>query len=147
MTDAARGSGFSETSDPIEAAGGVLWRSEGGDGRRYAVIHRPKYDDWTLPKGKLDVGENHRDAAVREVWEETGWETEVGEELGEVSYEHRGRPKRVAYWAMQAVRGSFSPNSEVDELRWLPLTAARDLLTYARDREILDRFVRRLAGR
>lgn len=124
----------------IEAAGGVLWRAAGTDGRRYAVIHRPKYDDWTLPKGKLDPGETHEQAAVREVAEETGWVADLGADLGDIGYEHNERPKRVRYWAMQARSGSFAPNAEVDELRWLPLDAARELLTYERDREVLDRF-------
>lgn len=145
MTEAASGTGIPDAAGPIEAAGAVLWRTDDSDGRCYAIIHRPKYDDWTLPKGKLDVGESHRQAAIREVWEETGWHTEVGEALGEIRYDHRGRHKRVMYWAMRALHGRFSPNREVDELRWLPLAPARELLTYARDREILDRFAGGLA--
>jgi 8-oxo-dGTP pyrophosphatase MutT (NUDIX family) len=124
----------------IEAAGGVLWR-ERGDQRDFAVIHRPKYDDWTLPKGKLDPGETHKQAAVREVAEETGYTGELGPDLGETWYQHNARPKRVRYWGMRAVGGRFEANKEVDELRWLALDAARDLLSYRRDREILDRFV------
>jgi 8-oxo-dGTP pyrophosphatase MutT (NUDIX family) len=127
-------------ADRIEAAGGVLWRSD-EDGLRYAVIHRPKYDDWSLPKGKLDPGETHEQAAVREVREETGWQVEVGVGLGLITYEHDGRPKRVEYWGMRAIAGGFVPNKEVDDLRWLPQDETRALLSYDRDREVLDRFV------
>jgi 8-oxo-dGTP pyrophosphatase MutT (NUDIX family) len=127
-------------SATIHAAGGVLWRDD-DDAARCAVIHRPKYDDWTLPKGKLDPGETHEQAAVREVHEETGWRAEVGVGLGEINYIHNGRPKIVLYWAMQAVDGRFEPNDEVDELRWMVPDLARALLTYDRDREVLDRFL------
>lgn len=129
-------------SGVTEAAGGVLWRADGPT-REFAVIHRPKYDDWTLPKGKLDAGETHEEAAVREVLEETGFTVELGAPLGTVSYMHGDRRKRVEYWAMQAAEGGFAPNREVDELRWLPLRRARQLLTYDRDQELLDRFVER----
>lgn len=129
-------------SETVEAAGGVLWRTDGA-AREFAIIHRPKYDDWTLPKGKLDEGETHEQAAVREVLEETGYTVELGPALGTVSYTHGGRDKRVEYWAMQAAEGEFAPNREVDELRWLPAGRARQLLTYDRDQELLDRFVER----
>ena len=128
-----------DRAEPIQAAGGVLWR-DSGDERQFAVIHRPKYDDWTLPKGKLDPGETHEQAAVREVSEETGFSVELGAGLGETFYEHDDRPKLVRYWSMRAVDGRFQPNREVDDIRWLPLNAARRLLTYDRDRAILDRF-------
>lgn len=123
----------------IEAAGGVLWRATDGD-REFAVIHRPKYDDWTLPKGKLESGETHEQAAVREVHEETGFRVAVGSRLATIGYTHGGRRKRVEYWSMRATDGAFAHNREVDELRWLPLAAARDLLTYGRDRDVLDSF-------
>lgn len=122
----------------VEAAGGVLWRERGGE-RDFAVIHRPKYDDWTLPKGKLDPGESHEQAALREVAEETGFSAELGDELGETTYTAKGRAKRVRYWSMRALGGQFRPNKEVDDLRWVPLDDARRLLTYDRDRTILDR--------
>ena len=131
---------MTSSSREIEAAGGVLWRAD-ADGYLCAVIHRPKYDDWTLPKGKLDRGESHEDAALREVHEETGWRAELGVALGEIRYEHNGRPKRVEYWAMRAVDGDFAPNDEVDELRWVDPAAARRMLTYERDRTVFDRFV------
>jgi 8-oxo-dGTP diphosphatase len=120
-------------SAEVEAAGGVVVR----DGR-VALIHRPKYDDWTLPKGKLEAGEQFEDAALREVREETGLRCTLGRELPSTSYEdHKGRSKVVRYWLMEPQSGEFSPNDEVDELRWLDAAGARDLLTHERDRELL----------
>jgi 8-oxo-dGTP diphosphatase len=127
------------TDDVIEAAGGVLWRP-GDEGREFAVIHRPRYGDWTLAKGKLDPGETHEQAAVREVAEETGYDADLGADLGEVTYLHDERPKRVRYWGMRATGGEFRANSEVDDLRWVAFARARQMLTYDRDREVLDRF-------
>ena len=107
-------------------------------GDRIAVVHRPKYDDWSLPKGKLDPGEGFEEAALREVEEETGLRCELGSELGEASYrDRRGRAKLVRYWLMTPVGGEFEPNDEVDELRWLPVEEARALLTYEFDRELV----------
>jgi 8-oxo-dGTP diphosphatase len=120
-------------SEEIQAAGGVLVR----DGR-VAVVHRPRYDDWTLPKGKLDPGEESEQAALREVWEETGFRARLGGELPSTSYtDRKDRPKRVRYWLMEPESGEFAPNDEVDELRWLTPTEARELLTYDRDSELL----------
>jgi 8-oxo-(d)GTP phosphatase len=136
---------------PIRAAGGVLWRSAGTDASgepkvEVAVIHRPRYDDWTFPKGKLAPGESEIEGAVREVWEETGFRVRVGRALGEIRYTKKTnwgpRPKVVRYWAMHADRGRFLPNNEVDEIRWMPLDAAAALLTYGRDRQVLEKFVR-----
>ena len=123
----------------IEAAGGVVWR-HGAKGRlEVLLIHRDRYDDWTFPKGKLEPDETHRAAALREVEEETGLRCDLGEELPEVRYEDRkGRPKRVRYWTMRPTGGSFEPNHEVDEVRWLPLDAAADALTYAHDLAVLE---------
>lgn len=132
------------TGEVIEAAGGVLWR-DGDGGREYAVIHRPKYDDWTLPKGKLDPGETHEQAALREVAEETGFSADLGPELGEVRYAHNDDIKRVRYWGMRATTGAFSANHEVDTMRWLPLERARDQLTFDRDRRMLEGFVDAIA--
>lgn len=126
-------------SDVVEAAGGVLWRA-GAVGREFAVIHRPRYDDWTLPKGKVDAGETHEQAALREIAEETGFAAELGPPLSDARYHVRGRPKRVRYWGMRALGGRFAANHEVDDLRWLPLDQARALLTYDRDRELIDEF-------
>jgi 8-oxo-dGTP diphosphatase len=116
-----------------EAAGGVVVR----DGR-VAVVHRPRYDDWSLPKGKLDPGETFEQAALREVEEETGLRGELVRELPSVEYEVRGRPKLVRYWLMDVVEApGFEPNDEVDELRWLAPADARELLTYDRDRAVV----------
>jgi 8-oxo-dGTP diphosphatase len=116
----------------VRAAGGVVRR----DGR-IAVVHRPRYDDWSLPKGKLDPGESWEEAALREVREETGLECELGPELSSASYRDRkGRSKLVRYWLMEPVGGEFTPNDEVDELRWLTPAEAAALLTYPRDAEL-----------
>jgi 8-oxo-dGTP diphosphatase len=116
----------------VKAAGGLVRR----DGR-IAVVHRPRYDDWSLPKGKLDPGETWEEAALREVREETGLECELGDELSSASYHDRkGRSKLVRYWLMDPVGGEFAPNDEVDELRWLTPAEAAALLTYPRDKEL-----------
>jgi 8-oxo-dGTP diphosphatase len=123
-------------SDTVRAAGGVILDDQG----RVAVVYRPKYDDWTFPKGKLERGESEEEAAVREVHEETGLDVELGRELGCVEYtDPRGRPKTVHYWLMTPNGGEFTPNREVSELRWLPPDEAPELLSYDRDREILAR--------
>jgi 8-oxo-dGTP diphosphatase len=122
----------------IEAAGGLVWRREADGGVLVLVVHRPKYDDWTLPKGKLDVGESHEAAARREVLEETGLRCRLGAELATTTYRDRfGRPKRVRYWDMQVTGGAFVPNREVDEIRWVDLATAERLLSYPRDRDVL----------
>ena len=102
------------------------------------VAHRPKYDDWTLPKGKLDPGESHETAALREVFEETGFRCRLGRELPATRYHDRhGRPKRVRYWEMEVEDGEFVPNREVDEVRWVDLETAADMLSYDRDQSLL----------
>jgi phosphohistidine phosphatase SixA/ADP-ribose pyrophosphatase YjhB (NUDIX family) len=134
----------------IRAAGGVLWREASGAGPdpivEVAVIHRPRYDDWSLPKGKLTAGEREVDGAIREVLEETGYHVRLGRPLGETRYmkEQAGhqRPKVVRWWAMEAISGAFTPMREVDELRWVSLAEAHDLLTRETDRDLLERFVR-----
>ena len=101
------------------------------------LVHRPRYDDWTLPKGKCDPDETELDCAVREVGEETGFTCSVGDELTPVSYvDHKGRAKRVRYWAMRVEAGEFEPNDEVDEVRWVEWDKACDLLSYRRDRDL-----------
>ncbi len=131
----------------IRAAGGVVWRiADDGVTVEIAIIHRPRYDDWSIPKGKLSSGESEIEGAIREVFEETGFRVHLGRPLGEVRYMKRSggttRPKVVRYWAMQADAGSFSPTREVDELRWVPLDGAAELLTHDHDRELLERFTR-----
>ena len=121
----------------IAAAGGVLWRPAAGDSIETAVVHRPKYDDWSLPKGKLDPGEHALVAAVREVGEETCLQAVAGRRSLQTRYQHRLGPKRVDYWAMQVVGGRFVPNDEVDELRWLPPDHAAALCTHEHDRAVL----------
>ncbi len=117
----------------VEAAGGVVMR----DGL-VLLVHRPKYDDWTLPKGKLDPGESFEEAALREVEEETGFRCELGAELPSSEYtDHKGRSKIVRYWEMTVLGGEFALNDEVDEVRWLEPREAASLLTYERDREVL----------
>jgi 8-oxo-dGTP diphosphatase len=105
---------------------------------RVALVHRPEYDDWTLPKGKLDEGETFEQAALREVEEETGLRCRLGRELPSVRYEVRARPKLVRYWVMTvSASAGFRPNDEVDELRWLSPRDAEALLTYDRDKGVL----------
>jgi 8-oxo-dGTP diphosphatase len=123
-------------TDVVRAAGGVVCDEDG----RVAIVYRPKYDDWTFPKGKLEPGESEEEAALREVHEETGLHVDLGRELGYVEYtDPKGRPKTVRYWVMNVNAGEFTPNREVSELRWLPLEEAPALLSYDRDREILGR--------
>jgi CYTH domain-containing protein/8-oxo-dGTP pyrophosphatase MutT (NUDIX family) len=125
----------------VRAAGGVVVR----DGPRVAVVHRPKYDDWSLPKGKLDDGESFEDAALREVWEETGIRGRLLDELDSVHYrDQKDRPKIVRYWAMQPLEGAdaFEPNDEVDLLEWLTPEEAAERLTHERDKELVEQALR-----
>ncbi len=119
---------------PIEAAGGVVQADDG----RVLLVHRPRYDDWTLPKGKLDPGETFEQAALREVREETGLECALGRELASTEYrDNKDRPKVVRYWLMKVEGGDFEPNDEVDEVSWRALADAIEQLTYERDRDVL----------
>lgn len=130
----------------IHAAGAVLWRHAPGDNDaiEIAVIHRPKYQDWSLPKGKLDPGETPVLAATREVEEETGIRSRLGRYLGKVTYPVPGhrKLKRVDYWAAQFIDGEFDPNIEVDQLTWQRLDQVMDALSYPMDRQIVRAFSR-----
>jgi 8-oxo-dGTP pyrophosphatase MutT (NUDIX family) len=127
-----------DQSAEIEAAGGVVVREREGGGREVAVVHRPKYDDWSLPKGRLHRDEDSRDAALREVAEETGLRCDTVAELAPSRYvDRKGRPKRVRWWLMRPQGGEFEPSDEVDELRWIPLERAPEVLDYEEDRELV----------
>jgi 8-oxo-dGTP pyrophosphatase MutT (NUDIX family)/phosphohistidine phosphatase SixA len=130
----------------IVAAGAIVVRS-GSAGLDVLVIHRPRYDDWSFPKGKLHGGETPLQAAVREVAEETGLRVRMGVPLSDVHYEYDGSPKVVHYWQAEAFAGvdevgavvqPFTPNDEVDEIAWLPVDQARERLTQDYDRALLD---------
>lgn len=127
----------------VLAAGAVLWRCGGEPGTvEVAVIHRPRYDDWSLPKGKVDPGENEPVTAVREVLEETGYASRLGRRLSTVCYPVAAYTKRVSYWAARQIDGEFAPNAEVDELNWLPVAEAMDRLNYPHDRKVLRGFAK-----
>jgi 8-oxo-dGTP diphosphatase len=121
----------------VEAAGGIVLDDDG----RVALVHRPRYDDWSLPKGKLDPGESFEEAALREVEEETGMRCRLLDELDPVEYrDNKGRQKLVRYWLMAVDQDpGFVPNDEVDELRWVQPEEAAELLTYAHDAELVGR--------
>lgn len=141
-----------DKSKTIYAGGGVLWRladhRRGDHGQlQIAVVHRPEYDDWTLPKGKQDAGETLLTTAVREIAEETGYRVTLGRHLRTVEYRVSGRRKLVAYWSARAAEGEFLPNHEVDELRWLDIAEAHGLLTYPTDRGVLAEFTKYPADR
>jgi len=132
MADAATG--------VIHAAGAVLWRARAG-GIETVLVHRPKYDDWSFPKGKSLPGEHVLLTAVREVEEETCVRAALGRRLAPQSYPVEGQPKQVEYWAARPVSAKeFTPGDEVDDLAWLALPAARERLSYPRDVSVLDSF-------
>ena len=127
----------------VRAAGGVVWRPSDEGPVHILVVHRPRYDDWSLPKGKRDEGESDAACALREVQEETGLTCRLGAELPSTSYrDNKGRPKTVRYWAMEPIAGDgeFTPNAEIDEIRWLPIPQAVKLLSYAHDRPVVHAF-------
>jgi 8-oxo-(d)GTP phosphatase len=128
---------------PIRAAGAIVWRPT-ASGTEIALVHRPKYDDWSFAKGKLLTGEHPLRAAVREVAEETGILVNLGRRLPSVSYVARGEPKVVDYWSATADRGvpEFAANNEVDELAWLTPAAAEGQLSYEHDLGVLAAFRR-----
>jgi 8-oxo-dGTP pyrophosphatase MutT (NUDIX family) len=122
----------------VRAAGGVVVR-EGADGDEVLLVHRPAYDDWSLPKGKAHRDERDEDCALREVEEETGLRCELERELPSTSYrDGRGRTKVVRYWAMRPLGGEARAQAEVDDVAWLPIDEAKERLTWERDRSVLD---------
>ena len=134
------------TQEQVRAAGAVLvrrWHRFPQHRVQVALIHRPRYDDWTFPKGKRDGNETDSETALREVEEETGLRGQLGRDLGEVRYrDSRGRDKVVRYWIMEPDDPNAPtnvPNREVDELRWCGVDEAVKLLTYEHDRELLER--------
>jgi 8-oxo-dGTP diphosphatase len=123
----------------VRAAGGAVWRWADDGGVEVVLVHRPRYDDWSLPKGKVDPGETDEQAALREVREEASIVARMGPELPTTTYLDRsGKHKRVRYWAMTVDGGDPAGDNEVDEARWVPLNEARTRLTYPRDVAILD---------
>lgn len=128
--------------EQVNAAGGLVRRGR-SDEIRVAVVHRPRYDDWSLPKGKLEPGEGFEQAALREIEEETGCRCRLGEELESNRYrDHKGREKLVRWYLMEpegSSEGSFEPSEEVDELRWLTPPEAIELVDYEHDRMLLTR--------
>jgi len=133
----------------VQAAGGVVVRRSrsSSGGHEVVLVHRPRYDDWTLPKGKLEPGEDLVQAAVREVREETGLECLLGPRLGRVEYvDASGRDKTAHYWAMAATGDGLAPTKEIDEARWVPLESAAPQLSYDRDRTVLSRAASVLAA-
>ena len=140
-----RSSGRS-ASKVVYAAGAVLWRpGTATPPSEIAVIHRPRYDDWSLPKGKVDPGETEPVTAVREVLEETGHHAHLGRRIATVSYPIEQGTKKVRYWAARSVGGEFTPNDEVDDLVWLPAAGAIKKVSYAYDRKVLRRLAKQPA--
>lgn len=130
----------------VRAAGVVAWR-DGSDGVEVLLVHRPKYDDWTFPKGKCDKGEGDEACALRELEEETGLAGDLGVELARTDYrDARRRSKRVRYWALVPTSGEFADNDEVDKVRWVSPDKAAKRLSYKRDIPVLRSFVGHLAA-
>ncbi|MBT2364897.1 NUDIX hydrolase [Streptomyces sp. ISL-10] len=146
MTDGAAKQGQPAGAELVRAAGCVLWRRSphGDDGIEICLVHRPKYDDWSHPKGKLKRGEDALTAALREVLEETGHRCIPGARLPSLRYLASGRPKHVVYWAAEARSGSFAASTEVDRIVWLSPAAARNRLTQPRDRALIDALMQAL---
>jgi 8-oxo-dGTP diphosphatase len=126
----------------IRAAGALLWREIAAGEIEIALVHRPRYDDWSLPKGKIDENETALACAYREVFEETGIKARFTRQLGSAEYQDNGAQKRVKYWVAQALGASvFVANEEVDQLRWLKPTDSIELATHQSDKEMIERFL------
>ncbi len=127
------------TADVIEAAGGLLWR-ETPQGRELALIHRERYDDWSIPKGKREPKERWQEAALREIKEETGCEARLVSFAGSTAYTVKGAAKIVLFWNMDLLGDCvFTPNEEVDELIWLPKEEALEKLSYENEKNMLEK--------
>jgi 8-oxo-dGTP diphosphatase len=126
-------------TETVLAGGGIVWRHDEGGELEIVLVHRPAYDDWSFPKGKLDADETETQAALREVEEETGLVCRLGPEIGTTRYrDSKRRPKTVRYWEMTPTAGTLAAANEVDDVRWVPLGEAPGLLTYEHDRRLLD---------
>ncbi len=123
----------------VRAAGGAVWRRSPDGALEVVLVHRPRYNDWSLPKGKVDPGETDEQAAIREVREEASVDARIGPELPTTTYVDRsGKQKRVRYWAMTVAGGDPAGDNEVDQAVWVPLDEARARLSYPRDVAVLD---------
>ena len=137
-TPRGAGAPLLDVSESIHAAGGIVLRRGESDELEVLLVHRPAYDDWSFPKGKLEPGETDEQAALREVEEETGLRCALGRELPSTTYrDGRGRSKSVRYWLMETVGGVLRAANEVDDARFLSLSDAAGRLTYRRDRKLL----------
>ena len=125
-------------SETVRAAGGLVCRRREDGTREILLVHRPEYDDWSFPKGKLEPGEREEDAAIREVEEETGLRCRLDAEVATTRYrDARGRDKTVRYWLMTPIAGTLEAANEVDDARFVTLAQAPELLSHARDAELL----------
>jgi ADP-ribose pyrophosphatase YjhB (NUDIX family) len=146
-TDTPSPTGAGAAEPVVRAAGGAVWRRAGNGDLEVVLVHRARYDDWSLPKGKVDPGETEEQAALREVQEESSIEARLGPELMTTTYLDRsGKRKQVRYWAMTLAGGEAAGAHEVDEASWVPLAEARSRLTYARDVAVLDALIGATGG-
>jgi 8-oxo-dGTP pyrophosphatase MutT (NUDIX family) len=131
----------------VRAAGGLVWR-DAKDSVEVVLVHRPRYSDWSFPKGKAESGETEEQTAWREVVEETGLDCVLGDELPHVTYrDNKGRSKIVRYWVMTVRGGEFEPNDEVDRIEWMSIERAARKLTYGHDAGVLEAFAAHILTR